>query len=168
MWYSEISSNSKEETYNSHNPECPRPPSALGKQTREYSSDCKTAGCRGSEETEYHLLSPALFVCPSENCNCIRQQKRRTNSLHCPTNVEEYRALAATSLYVNTEPGHQAPESKPEETSDEEAFVAVQIPQSACDQNEGSDSEGVSGGDPGELARGGDGEAVADYVEGGD
>ena len=149
MWYSEISSNSKEETYNSHNPECPRPPSALGKQTREYSSDCKTAGCRGSEETEYHLLSPALFVCPSENCNCIRQQKRRTNSLHCPTNVEEYRALAATSLYVNTEPGHQAPESKPEEAGYEEAFMSVQISKSAGDQDECPDSKRICSWNPG-------------------
>ena len=144
-----VASYSEEKADDAHDPESPRPPGSLRKEAGENGAEVEAAGRCGTEETEYHFLSPAWWVCPSEDGNCVREQKCRSNTLHGTTYIEEYGAFATASLDVDTEARHQAPESKPEEAGYEEAFMSVQISKSAGDQDECPDSKRICSWNPG-------------------
>jgi hypothetical protein len=58
--------------------------------------------------------------------------------LKSSADIEEYGSFTAASLHIDSESCHQAPETEPQEAGYEEAFVSIQIPKPASNQDESS------------------------------
>ena len=53
---------------------------------------------------------------------------------------------------VDGQAGKCGPQAEPSEAADEEALVAEDVAESACDEDKGADGEGVARGEPAQLA----------------
>ena len=129
-----------------HDPIGPGPPGHLGEQAGKNGADEEAARGGGTEQTENHVLAAPRVVAAAKDGDGVGQQESRTDALHGTAESEENGAA------VNGKAGEGGPQAEPGEPADEEPLVTKDVAETARDEDEGADGEGVSRGKPAHLA----------------